>query len=174
MSHIELPHFQVNEWKKFKSALRGIVSNPQSLVESPFPVYELSREHSELIEFLAERALEIESLFQSATSLPTLRVGDCGDVRLTQRQCLCLLSHGFFGTFSKCQFDGQSFSLSDWSYQPECINCFMAYVTECKNRMGQSRDWQGTNVRVPLRLQLSAKMHKLINNHIIVSYAGVF
>ena len=154
MSWISLPHFESNSWPGVKSALLDVATDSSSYSKqysSIFPNYDLPDDDISLLEFLAARALEIEELFPSNSSLMSLHTGFTGEVILSQRKILCLLSNAFFDTFPPCSFDGQHFSFKGWIYKRECIACFMIYVRECHSRMEKSRHWTGTMVSVSRR-----------------------
>ena len=147
MAPVPLPHNDHTRWSQVKSSLKDLESNSadwKSLSGTIFPVYSLTPHQYQLTTFLAARALEIEVLFPHDLTL--LHSGVSDEVVLSQRQCLCLLSHAFFGTFADCTFNGQTFTFRSWKYQDECIKCFMEYVSSCKNRMDQSRQWRGSQV----------------------------
>lgn len=106
--------------------------------------------------FLASRALEIEELFPQITAGAPPAPGRValtehfnGTNVLSQRQCLSLLSHAYFGFFGKSRSEKlQSFSLSGWMRGDsiEKLVCFVTYVTECSSRIAADPHWSGNFV----------------------------
>jgi poly(ADP-ribose) glycohydrolase len=137
-------------WRERKHRLQFLIANPNRWneeIEGNFYYYKGYGEIINIISFISARAIEIENLFQSLseTSL-IMTIGSNKEVALTQRQCLCLLCNAFFGFFRDPNMDGQRFSLLNWGRQPAKMKCFIAYLTECENRIRQDENWVGTNI----------------------------